>query len=1092
MRKTLFIKYNKTRRKKFQISTAICQDENGFVVEKRPLNQEAYKHINELQSNFEILEPVYTKIKFLKPQINYNVASFNYVSGKTLEQELQVYLDDLESLIAEIKRKIDDIFQISSSYITDFYVSEEYINMFGTNYNYNGKAVTVANIDMLFDNIIEIKGDSYCLDYEWVFKFPVPIDFLVYRCLTYFYNKYSYKIKKYCTREQFLNKFEIYTVDLFDSMETNFQKYVHGNDLEWIYTSNYIKETETLDELTSYEEEALRSRSRIIQLQNEEEERNEHLHKLDEEIEVLRSEVKNCYNQLDIAHKEQASSVIYTNELHQKIKSMEKEQKEQLKKIREIKEQEIEKRDNDIAFLNDLVHSKERIIDDQTLLIQNKDRYICDLELYTQKIQNSLFYKIAKLPKKILSKIFPRDSRRRKILGYCKHALIHPINFVNASSDSKNRILGDILIGRGYLEKGKAIFKYEENPLVSIIIPVYNQVTYTYNCLHSIIENTKDVSYEIIIADDVSSDATKHLKKLAENVTIIRNNRNMGFLKNCNNAAEKARGKYILFLNNDTQVNDNWLSSLIVLIESDSKIGMVGSKLVYPDGRLQEAGGIIWSDGSGWNYGRMDDPNKPEYCYVKDVDYISGASLMIKKDLWQQIGGFDERYAPAYCEDSDLAFQVRDLGYRVVFQPLSIVTHYEGISNGTDVSQGIKQYQVENSVKFRNKWNKELEGQPEGPDSLFYARDRSNHKKTILVIDHYVPMYDRDAGSRTTYQYIKMFLQKGFNVKFIGDNYYPMQPYTSQLEQLGVEVLYGTWYAQNIFEWIGNNKKFIDFAYVTRPHIVIKYIDFLRDQTNIKIMYYGCDLAALRLRREYELTNQEEIREEAESWEEKEFYIMKKADVSYYPSYVEVDYIKGIDPTIHVKPFNIFAYDEFKKDLPLNFKDRKGLMFVGGFAHGPNIDAAIWFVTQVYPLIREKEKIPFYIVGSNPTDEVKALANDDIIVTGFVSDEELDRIYSNCKMAVVPLRYGAGVKGKVIEALYNGMPLVTTSIGAEGIVGASKVMEIVDGEREFAQSILRLYHRNDLLEKMSVNTQAFVKKYFSMEAVWESVGEDFR
>ena len=135
----------------------------------------------------------------------------------------------------------------------------------------------------------------------------------------------------------------------------------------------------------------------------------------------------------------------------------------------------------------------------------------------------------------------------------------------------------------------------------------------------------------------------------------------------------------------------------------------------------------------------MDDPNKPEYCYVKDVDYISGASLMIKKDLWRQIGGFDERYAPAYCEDSDLAFQVRDLGYRVVFQPLSIVTHYEGISNGTDVSQGIKQYQVENSVKFRNKWNKELEGQPEGPDSLFYARDRSNHKKTILVIDHYVP-----------------------------------------------------------------------------------------------------------------------------------------------------------------------------------------------------------------------------------------------------------------------------------------------------------------------------------------------------------------
>ena len=190
---------------------------------------------------------------------------------------------------------------------------------------------------------------------------------------------------------------------------------------------------------------------------------------------------------------------------------------------------------------------------------------------------------------------------------------------------------------------------------------------------------------------------------------ICRNQTNQGFLRNCNQAAKAARGKYIMFLNNDTKVTEGWLSSLVKLIESDPSIGMVGSKLVYPDGRLQEAGGILWSDGSGWNYGRLDDPDKAEYNYVKDVDYISGAAILLSVQLWKQIGGFDERFAPAYCEDSDLAFEVRKAGYRVVYQPLSKVIHFEGVSNGTDVNgTGLKRYQVENSKKLREKWRMSL------------------------------------------------------------------------------------------------------------------------------------------------------------------------------------------------------------------------------------------------------------------------------------------------------------------------------------------------------------------------------------------------
>ena len=229
------------------------------------------------------------------------------------------------------------------------------------------------------------------------------------------------------------------------------------------------------------------------------------------------------------------------------------------------------------------------------------------------------------------------------------------------------------------------------------------------------------------------------------------------FYFNCNNAAKHAKGKYILFLNNDTQVQDNWLSPLIELIESDDKIGMVGSKLIYPDGMLQEAGGILWKDGSAWNYGNRKNPSDPEYNYVKEADYISGAAIMIRRKLWNKIGGFDKDFAPAYYEDTDLAFEVRKHGYKVMYQPLSMVVHFEGVSNGTDIENGQKQYQQVNCQKFYDKWKNVLESEHE-PNGInvFLAKDRSIRKKHILVVDHYVPHHDQDAGGKCTYMYLKL------------------------------------------------------------------------------------------------------------------------------------------------------------------------------------------------------------------------------------------------------------------------------------------------------------------------------------------------
>lgn len=213
------------------------------------------------------------------------------------------------------------------------------------------------------------------------------------------------------------------------------------------------------------------------------------------------------------------------------------------------------------------------------------------------------------------------------------------------------------------------LFELPDEPLVSIIIPAYNQFDYTYHCLESIQKHSGDVAYEILLADDGSTDLTRDIETLVTGIRVIRNEGNLRFLKNCNHAAEQAKGKYLLFLNNDTQVQADWLRPLVDRMESGASVGMAGSKLVYPDGHLQEAGGIFWKDASAWNYGHMQNPEDPEYNYVKDADYISGASILIRGSLWEEIGGFDERFAPAYYEDADLAFEVRKHGYRVVYQP---------------------------------------------------------------------------------------------------------------------------------------------------------------------------------------------------------------------------------------------------------------------------------------------------------------------------------------------------------------------------------------------------------------------------------------
>lgn len=893
------------------------------------------------------------------------------------------------------------------------------------------------NLDAIFDNFI-LDGDKLtAIDCEWIFDESMDFIkdrelFIKYRALHSFYQNNADKIqnKFSLTETDFMASFCIGDIDGMDFIERRFQDYIHG-DYQEVYLDNYFVETVSHETL------------------------NEGL--------VALAELPHAKNKI--------------NELTEINKDRELTIKE-MNRLKTLTDNHV----NNLGIIIDnLRHENEELA--KTLNVYNNNL--------------SIPFRIRRKLSTVYNKKYPKGSVERKKLNYRLMSIFHPIKYfkLTHSEHGRNLIEGEFKIGDLYREKGKINFPHVENPKVSIIIPVYNQIHYTYACLVSILENTEGFDYEIIIADDVSTDATKEIDKFVSGLVIARNESNQGFLKNCNNAAKKARGEYIFFLNNDTTVEKDWLPPLIRLIESDKSIGMVGSKLIYPDGRLQEAGGIIWSDGSGWNYGRCDDPNKPEYNYVRDVDYISGAAIMLSRKLWEDIGGFDERYAPAYCEDSDLAFEVRKRGLRVVYQPLSVVIHFEGVSNGTDVNgTGLKRYQVENNKKLQEKWSEEFKNQYDnvGVPNAFRARERSRGKKVILFVDHYVPTFDKDAGSKTTFQYIKMFIERGYVVKFLPDNFAKSEPYTSILEQMGVEVLYGNEMRTNIFEWIENNRSNIDIAYLNRPHIATKYIDFIKEKTNIKVIYYGHDLHFLRERREYELTGDVERKNASAYWKSMELDLMRKASISYYPSNVEVDYIHTFDKKINAKAITAYVFEKFG-NIDYNPDIREGVLFVGGFSHPPNADALKYFLDNMWDEIYAQIKAPFYIVGSNATDEIKALHNEakGIIFKGFVSEEELKELYEKVRLVVVPLRYGAGVKGKVIEALYYNDPVITTGVGAEGIDNSYNQMLVADEPGDFVNKCVTLYNDKEALKNMSKAADDYVKNKHSIEAVWEIIREDF-
>jgi GT2 family glycosyltransferase/uncharacterized coiled-coil protein SlyX len=264
-------------------------------------------------------------------------------------------------------------------------------------------------------------------------------------------------------------------------------------------------------------------------------------------------------------------------------------------------------------------------------------------------------------------------------------------------------------------------------PSASIIIPVHNKVEYTEKCLEQLLQTLPpNFRGEIIVVDDASTDETPaalaRWTQTDGRIRVLRNEQNKGFIGSCNAGAAAAHADVLVFLNNDTLPQSDWLPPLLRVLRERTNAGAVGGKLIYPDGTLQEAGGIIFSDGSGCNFGRNDKaPNAPLYNFLREVDYCSGALLATPRALFLSLGGFDTRYAPAYYEDTDYCFTLREMGRKVYYQPESVIIHFEGVSSGVDPKRGVKSFQTVNRVKFVEKWRHVLRRQPDAPNHYNFA-----------------------------------------------------------------------------------------------------------------------------------------------------------------------------------------------------------------------------------------------------------------------------------------------------------------------------------------------------------------------------------
>ncbi len=665
---------------------------------------------------------------------------------------------------------------------------------------------------------------------------------------------------------------------------------------------------------------------------------------------------------------------------------------------------------------------------------------------------------------------------------------IRPVLNRDAFMKAKKAALQD------YLQKGDTLVfpVFADDPVLTVVIVLFNKAELTLACLRTLCQSSYR-NYEVVIIDNNSSDQTHALLATLRNAIIVENNENVHFLRANNQALSKVRGRYLLFLNNDTELEKNAIERALRTIESSPGCGAVGAKLVHPGDRLQEAGSIVWSDGSCHGYGRGADPLSLEYNFMRELDFCSGAFLLTRTELFSRHGGFDTLYEPAYYEETDYCFWLQDNGYHVLYDPRVTVMHLEF---GSGPSEAGIILQKRNQARFAKKHAIRLAGQMDPCQAQLHAARfsrQARNRPRILCIEDMVPHRDCGSGFPRSNMIINLMAEQQYSVSVYAMNFPVQEDLALLYRDLDprIEVIDG--YGPDCLAALLKERTgYYDIIWVSRPHNMEAFNRIRSaclDLDRVRVIYDAEAIFAQRTILQSRVLADGKINaESAVHVLQQELDIAKRAHTVVAVSDDDAEYFrKNGSSDVHV-----IGHVMEGKPTPASYAARKGLLFVGNLDYddSPNVDSVMWFSENVWPLIkRDIPDITFDIVGSAESRLIRRIKGADISVHGRV--DACLSFYNGARLFVAPTRFSAGIPIKVLEAAAFGLPVVATSLLASQLGWQSgKQLWAVEPEADrFSEMVIRAYQDHAEWEHIRQSATHTVEHAFSKVAFLDKLSQ---
>lgn len=638
-----------------------------------------------------------------------------------------------------------------------------------------------------------------------------------------------------------------------------------------------------------------------------------------------------------------------------------------------------------------------------------------------------------------------------------------------------------------------------DRPRVSILVLTQEQLEHLRGCLAAL-ERTIDaerIPYEVILVfNGTEPRAAQTFLKSVAGVQAHRLALNLGFGGGNNYAAARARGEFLVFLNDDAEVEPGWLHALLDTARAYPNAGAVGSRILFIDGSLQEAGGVIWSDGSTRPLGRGSRAGSLAYSYLRPVDYLSANGMLVRRADFEKLGGFDPRYFPAYYEDTDLCLGLRHrLDRELLYEPRAIIRHVEAASTQDNAFRSFLFRR--NQALLCEKWAGVLPqyAAPEPESRVAVAGAvlrRRGSPVRVLVIDDRLPDAGMGSGGLGSgfVRAQELFAELGSAGMAVAiypsDRSHP--PTENSLAALGVDVI-----EESLAEHLAHPENRYDVVVVSRPHNADLFFELLRRALpDAKIVYDAEALYHKRLAIQVQFEEDEEKRKlrqaEAAAMERVETHVARFADAVVAISHEERDWLEAVP---HHAPVELMVPLLSAIEMgPADPAARNDAVFVAGWLGGddsPNVDALRWYCREVVPYVRAL--LPGFrtlVTGNNPPLSVAQLAGEDVVLLGFVTS--IRDLYNAARIAIAPIRMGAGVKNKTMEALQYGVPVVATAVGAEGM-GLTDGLEIdvTDDPSEYARRIVALATDAALWSERREALEARVREWERRRVNWADV-----